>query len=138
MAGWAEHHSVPAKIPEAVAHIRMLAADARVRRAFPVPVAEMERLLLDQSMFVAFLDRLPRTLCHHDAAQANLFALQREGGAIETVAIDWESIGHGALGAEIATLVFGTIRRGDFPAEQAANLDHEVFTGYLQGLRDAG
>jgi hypothetical protein len=63
---------------------------------------------------------------------------RRTNGRLETVAIDWESIGHGTVGAEIATLVFGTMRRGTFPARRAADLDRVVFAGYLQGLHGAG
>ena len=83
------------------------------------------------------LGDVPLTLCHHDAAQANLFARSR-GNDIETVAVDWEAIGLGALGADIATLVFGTMRRGTVPAERADDLDRVVWRGYLAGLRDMG
>lgn len=135
---WTERHSEPAKIPEGLVEIEALADDARVRRAFPAPLlTAMPRLLRDQPLLVALLERLPATLCHHDAARANLLA-RRTGRTLETVAIDWESLGVGALGAEIATLVCGTIRRGDYPAGRVAALDRVVFAGYLRGLRDAG
>ncbi len=139
LPNWAELNSQPAKIAEALSHIDALASDERVRRAFPVPIADLApRLLRDQPTFVGALARLPRTLCHHDASQANLFAHRNADGLMETVAIDWEYVGSGAVGAEIATLVFGTMRRGTFPAEHAADLDRNVFAGYLRGLRDAG
>jgi hypothetical protein len=54
------------------------------------------------------------------------------------VAIDWESIGYGTFGADIATLVFGTIRRGLFAPDQAERLDRVVFDGYLAGLQAVG
>ncbi len=136
---WADHQGEPAQIPAALLEIADLVRDGRVQRAFPLPIADHAmRLLRDVPTFIALLDRLPQTLCHHDASQANLLARRRAGAAIETVAIDWESIGHGAVGADIATLVFGTMRRGTVPAEWAADLDREVFAGYLAGLRDAG
>lgn len=135
---WTERHSEPAKIPAALADLATLMADPRVRRVFPAPLlAAMPRLLRDQPLLVALLERLPATLCHHDAARANLLA-RRAGRTLETVAIDWESLGAGAIGAEIATLVCGTIRRGDYPAGRVAALDRVVFAGYLRGLRDAG
>jgi hypothetical protein len=81
---------------------------------------------------------LPQTLCHHDAARSNLIGRRRGEGAIEIVAIDWESTGPGAIGAEIATLVSGSLRKGDFPAARASELDAAVFDAYLSGLRDAG
>lgn len=139
MPSWAEHHSALQTIPAALPQIEALASDDRVRAAFPVPIVELApRLLRDEPAFIEILARLPRTLCHHDASQANLLARRRADGTVETVAIDWESVGHGTAGAEIATLVFGTMRRGDFSAERAAELDRDVFAGYLAGLRDAG
>jgi hypothetical protein len=136
---WPELHSEPAKIPPALAEIETLAADPRVRHVFPAPMAaQMPQLLRDQARFMAILDRLPHTLCHHDASQANLFARMGASGEMQTVAIDWESLGPGTAGAEIATLVFGTVRRGLFPADQVADLSEDVFAGYLQGLRDTG
>ncbi len=136
---WADHQGEPAQIPAALSEIADLVRDGRVQRAFPLPIADRAaRLVRDAPTFIALLDRLPQTLCHHDASQANLFARRRDDATIETVAIDWESIGHGAAGADIATLVFGTMRRGTVPAEWATDLDREVFAGYLAGLRDAG
>lgn len=55
------------------------------------------------AIFIANLSRLPQTLCHHDAVRSNLIARRRPDGATEIVAIDWESTGPGAVGAEIAT-----------------------------------
>jgi len=49
-----------------------------------------------------WLARVPETLCHHDAALANLFAVRGTDGMLETVAVDWEKIGPGPVGAEIA------------------------------------
>jgi len=136
---WADHQGEPAQIPKALSEIDALTSDDHVRRAFSVPIIDLaSRLLHDQPTFIGILTRLPQTLCHHDASQANLLTRRRADGRIETVAVDWESIGHGTVGAEIATLVFGTMRRGTFPAERAADLDRSVFAGYLQGLRDAG
>ncbi len=54
------------------------------------------------------------------------------------VAIDWESTGPGAVGAEIATLVSASLRKGDFPADRAAELDAAVVDAYVSGLRDSG
>lgn len=139
VTSWTERHSELEKIPAGLAELERLLSDVRVLQAFAVPITEpMTRLLSDQPSFVEILARLPRTLCHHDAQRSNLFARHRADGELETVAIDWESVGDGTIGAEIATLVSGTIRRGDFPADQVSNLDQEVFTGYLRGLRDAG
>jgi hypothetical protein len=136
--GWAEYHSAPATIPEALLEVESLSRDERVDRAFGTDIsAPAARLLKDQERFIELLADLPQALCHHDAQRANLFARRHNDGSTETIAIDWESIGPGAVGAEIATLVSGTIGRGDWPAERASELDSEVFAGYVEGLRDA-
>jgi Ser/Thr protein kinase RdoA (MazF antagonist) len=139
MPSWIEHQSEPTRISEVLPRMAALASDARLRQAFSVPIADLApQLVRDQPVFVGILARLPPVLCHHDAAHANLFARRASDGTIETVAVDWESIGPGTVGADIATLVFGTVRRGDFPAELVTDLDHEVFAGYIVGLEDAG
>jgi hypothetical protein len=145
---WTELHSETHKIPGALAEIEQLAPERPVRQVFPNhSPEEMTSLLRDQPLFKEALNRLPTLLCHHDASQGNLFARRvvdvpaQTVAAIETVgtvAIDWESIGYGAFGADIATLVFGTIRRGLFPADDVDALDRAVFDGYLAGLRAVG
>jgi hypothetical protein len=86
-----------------------------------------------QSALRQVLAALPQTICHHDAAQANLFLV-----GSEVVAIDWEGVGWGSLGADLATLVVGTMRRGDFPAERSDELDAVAFAGYVRGLAEVG
>ena len=86
-----------------------------------------------QSFLREMLDSQPQTICHHDASQANLFLT-----GDEVVAIDWESVGWGALGADLATLVVGTMRRGGFDAARADELDETAFAGYARGLAEAG
>jgi hypothetical protein len=133
---WIENHNEPGKIGQALAEVEALAANPVVRQLFP-RVEEACGLLADQPRWSAQLARLPPTLCHHDASQANLF-LRRRGGGLETVAIDWEGIGYGVPGADLATFVVGTMRRGDFPAERAAELDQVAFDAYIEGLRQSG
>ncbi len=48
------------------------------------------------------LDRLPRVLCHHDAFRRNLLTRRGSTGAEQTVAIDWQMVGTGAVGEELA------------------------------------
>lgn len=135
---WAHAQSDPAAAHLANERIATAWKQADVRDLLPVALAApLRRLLHDQETLIGALGRLPVTLCHHDAAQANLVARWRSDDD-ETVALDWEEIGPGALGAEIATLVFGTLRRGDLEVEQADTLDRVVFDGYLDGLHDAG
>ncbi|MFN8636927.1 MAG: hypothetical protein U0893_24020 [Chloroflexota bacterium] len=136
---WAHAQSDPAAARLASERIATAWAQPVVRAMLPATLdAPLQRLLHDQESFVGALERLPITLCHHDAAQANLVARRSSNGVEETVALDWEEIGPGAIGAEIATLVFGSLRRGDLDVEQTDHLDRLVFGGYLDGLRDAG
>lgn len=136
---WAERQSEPVDLPTALADIAARGATERARRALGDDIGRRAaRMLEDQPRFIAALGRLPQTLCHHDAARSNLVARRRDDGATEIVAIDWESTGPGAVGADIATLVSGSLRKGDFPADAAPELDTTVFAGYLAGLREAG
>jgi hypothetical protein len=149
--GWAASHSQPERLPAEREALGALLAHPAVRAVFPEPEAgRLRRLLDDQPFFLDLLARLPGTLCHHDASSANLIARRRTGVAPnavpaglpgdvlddapgdtqpvdecttwETVAVDWEEIGYGPVGAEVATLVFGTMRRGAFPAALAGAL----------------
>ena len=136
---WAARQSEPVDMAVALADIARHASDDRARRALGDDIGQRAALMLkDQTRFIADLARLPQTLCHHDAARSNLIARRREDGATEMVAIDWESTGPGAVGAETATLVSASLRKGDFPADRAAELDAVVVDAYVTGLRDAG
>jgi len=139
VSDWAERQSEPTDIAAGLAEIATCASADRVRRALGDDIGQRAaRMLEDQQRFIADLSRLPQTLCHHDAARSNLIARRRRDGATEIVAIDWESTGSGAVGADIATLVSGSLRKGDFPAQHTSQLDSVVFDGYLAGLRQAG
>lgn len=136
---WAEEHAEIERIPSYRADLEHTLDSRQVRRHFDSETsARITELLDDQSRFVQWLSQLPETLCHHDAALANLFAVRRPNGVLETVAVDWEKIGPGPIGAEIATLTFGTLRRCEFDATRADELDSAVFDGYVAGLREAG
>jgi len=136
---WAEEHAEIQRIPSYRADLERTLDESPVRHQFgSQTVARIAQLLDDQPTFMELLARLPETLCHHDAALANLFAVRGPDGMLETVAVDWEKIGPGPIGAEIATLTFGTLRRCEFDAARAEELDAAVFHGYLSGLREAG
>jgi hypothetical protein len=105
------------------------------------PREHVERLLHlwpNRQRYYTALDRLPQTLCHHDAFCRNLFPVQRDGDVVETVAIDWAFVGPGALGEEVSLLFFLAMLYYEFPAADAAALDEAIFTGYLDGLHAAG
>jgi hypothetical protein len=84
------------------------------------------------------LERLPRSLCHHDAFRRNLFARQGQDGRAETVAIDWDKLGTGWIGKEIVALFATSLIFFEIDLDRIAELDALIFNGYLDGLRDAG
>jgi hypothetical protein len=136
---WATWQSEPDRAAAMRASVAALLDQPAVQQTFAPSVAGRTRQLLsDQRHFVDVLARLPQTLCHHDASRANLFARQTASGTRETVAIDWEEVGPGAVGTDLATLVFGTLRRGQVDVRDAAVLDELAFDGYIAGLQDAG
>lgn len=119
--------------------LQQLVRHPRVQHLLGATIASRTaRLLQDQPRFVDALSQLPQTLCHHESSLANLFAVRRLDGQLETVAVDWEQVGPASIGADISTLVFGTMRRCEFDAERATELDEAVFASYVTGLREAG
>ncbi len=136
---WAEQHAEVDRIPSYRADLQRILTLPEVRPYFSSrAAASIMRLLDDQPRFLHWLSQVPQTLCHHDAALANLFAVRGSDGMLQTVAVDWEKLGPGAIGVEIATLTFGTLRRCEFDGSLADELDAAVFDGYMSGLREAG
>jgi hypothetical protein len=136
---WAEQRAEVDATPAYRATLERTLDLPEVRQHFGGPTrGQVLRLLDDQPSFRTLLTQLPETLCHHDAALANLFAVEDPHAARGTVAVDWEKIGPGPIGVEIATLTFGTLRRCEFDAARVGELDACVFGGYLEGLREVG
>jgi hypothetical protein len=125
----------------AVAELERLAGSGSpplMRRLYPPPAAaEVRRLWDERESVFAVLDRLPRTLCHHDAFRRNL--LNRGGpGGEELVALDWAFVGHGAVGEELAPLVMASLLFFEAEGIAPEDLDAACFAGYVEGLREAG
>ncbi|RIJ44297.1 hypothetical protein DZG00_16025, partial [Clavibacter lycopersici] len=91
------------------------------------------RLLAGQDRVRAALETLPTTLCHHDATGANVF---RDATGI--VLIDWESVGPGPVGADLASLLCSSVRRGDASAADVAAVRDDAVDRYARGIRSAG
>lgn len=83
-------------------------------------------------------EQLPVCYCHHDAHRRNLLDRQPRHGGSETIAIDWALTGFGRIGEEVGVTTAVGLEFLEVPAAQAYELDQAVFTGYLEGLRDAG
>ena len=118
-----------------------VAADAPplLRRCFPPPLARsLRELWSERETFLTALDRLPQTICHHDAFRRNLFARRTADDQEQTVAIDWAFAGIGAVGAELTPLVLGSL--GFFEVRDCAprELAEAALAGYVTGLREAG
>lgn len=126
--GWIDRHGQPQAVVEGLAAL-WRANPALVPR-WGHRLGEAQRLVLAQPRLLKILEMMPQTLCHHDAVGANVFR-----SAQRTVLIDWESVGPGPAGADLASLLFSSARRGDTSAMLvAANLD-AAFDAYIEGLR---
>ena len=124
----------------AVADLEHLARTGNplVRRLYPPPVvADFHRLWDEQGALLAALDRLPQTLCHHDAFRRNLLTRTRHDRE-ELVALDWAYVGHGAVGEELVPLVVGSLLFFETEAITPSELDAACFAAYVAGLREAG
>ena len=87
---------------------------------------------------LAAFERLPVCYCHHDAHRRNLLERQRPDGTTETVAIDWALTGFGRIGEEAGVTMTASLELMEIAANQAQELDQAVFSGYIDGLHDAG
>ena len=112
---------------------RHLAGRTRRHWLTPRQAEGVSALWRGRDPLLAALDALPRSLCHHDAFQRNLFITPDR-----TVAIDWQIMGTGAVGEEIMPLVCVGVQFMHVPPEKMAELEGYVVAGYLEGLRDAG
>jgi hypothetical protein len=110
-----------------------------LRSAFPRQSADkVLKLWESHDMLLAALDKLPQTFCHLDAYRPNLFLRRDADGSNQTVAVDWAFTGIASVGEEIANLLAASLIWLEHDAAEAGSLDEAVFSGYLNGLRDAG
>ena len=135
---WAERHGQPERVPEALTRLDALRSnpgakdvmgaldDDDFRRTGALIASTQER--------IDILETFPQTPLHHDLVRSNLFALD-DGG---TAAIDWENVGRGPRGVDLAPLVVGSVRRGEASSEDLGALEQTVLHCYIAGLRDAG
>ena len=110
-----------------------------LRRRFPPQiVARIRWLRAEQEVFLAALDRLPQTICHHDAFRRNLFARHGSDGTEQTVAVDWAFTGIGAIGADLAPLIVGSLLFFEVADAAPQDLAEAALAGYVSGLREVG
>jgi len=98
----------------------------------------MQRLFPKVPSLIAFLDRLPICLCHHDAFQRNLLAHDLPDEDPKTFAVDWSMFGYGRVGQETGITTAVSLVWMEFDGSQAKELDQLIFESYINGLRDVG
>ena len=96
-------------------------------------IAQVRRLWEERERHLAHLGQLPQVLCHLDAYRANFFW---HGDTLTL--IDWEFVGAGALGEEMAAFVGAALLLDLVPMAEAAHLEAVALDGYIAGLRVAG
>ena len=129
---WAEHHGQPDRVPAAVAELHALrsmpAAPEIMTLLDDAGFARTEAMIARAATIIRAVNGLPQTLLHHDLVRSNLFAVS--GSA--TAAIDWETVGPGPVGVELAPLVVGSVRRGEASSDDLADLERLVLDEYEQ------
>jgi hypothetical protein len=103
-----------------------LSVEALRQRISP-PYTERQISLLD------LLDAAPRVLCHLDCWPANL--LRVETGF---VLVDWSSVGWGAAGQDLASLLFDAVWMGILSPAEVETLVAPVCAAYAEGFFSRG
>jgi hypothetical protein len=131
------HHRVESNPPDEALLFRYSAGEWG--RWLPkANVERMRHLWGQRAHLFDVLEGLPVCFCHHDAFRRNLMFRKNGEGRLETVAIDWQKVGPGKVGQEIAITTAVNLFFGEVPATRAKELDDAIFTGYCAGLREAG
>jgi hypothetical protein len=135
---WAERHGQPHRVDEALqtlSEIRSRPESGAAAAAIGDPGLRRTASMIDSTPDrIARLRGFPCVLLHHDLVRSNLFAVS-DG---RTVAIDWEVIGPGPLGVDLAPLVGGSVRRGEASADDLPQLERAALEAYISALARAG
>ena len=106
---------------------------------FTQPVRERLLHLWDErETFYETLASLPTTLCHHDVGHRNLFSSRTRTGVEQTMLIDWELVGYGAVGEELGNLFAPALINFEVEQAQAQELANALLDGYTEGLNATG
>jgi len=135
--GWRDRHSQPEAVAPALARFGSLRSASEIERAVGWPIADAVELIERQPRIQTILGELPQTLCHHDAVASNVFR-RRERDGVATVLIDWESVGPGPVGADLASLLFSSPRRGDVASAAVAEVIGAAVAAYAAAGREIG
>ena len=136
---WLSRHWLTAWLQD-YAHLPDLIADDHtwqhplVHNILPRPYQErLLHLWHNRDQLFQALAQLPQTFCHLDAFRPNLFAHPNQ-----TIIIDWDKTGFGAIGEELGGMIAATMIWFRVEASQAQTFGDLAYKGYLQGLRNAG
>lgn len=83
------------------------------------------------------LARSPVTICHHDAHRRNLGSIEVDD-VVRTIGYDWQFMGTGHLGEDLAALVGVTLQFLDVSMSEAPGFEALALEAYIDGLRDTG
>ncbi|MFC4455318.1 hypothetical protein [Deinococcus sonorensis] len=109
-----------------------------VRLAFPVPcTAALQRVSAAFERWSAHLMALPQTLVHLDAGRFNVRVFS-EGGQPSTVLLDWQALGTGPLGADLAMTHFLNVCRFYADPRAVEAIDAQGFEAYWAAVRGRG
>lgn len=99
-------------------------------------IAALERIMVDGDRLLAALDVVPQTLCHHDTNIDNLLVRPGPDGAPQLVALDWQMVGPGPVGADLGQLLCNLPAAGG--ATPPADVEAAVLRIYRDELTAAG
>lgn len=135
---WAERHGQPERVPEAIErldlHCRATTADGLMALLDDPGFRRTGALIASTQARIDRLATFPGGPLHHDLVRSNLFALA-DGG---TAAIDWENVGRGPFGVDLAPLVIGSVRRGEASADDLPAIETTSLDAYVAVVADAG
>ncbi len=104
-------------------------------RAGPA-IADLARIMVDADLLLTALDAVPQTLCHYDTNVDNLRVRPGPDGAPHVVAIDWQMVGPGPIGADLGQLLCNL--PATIGATPRADLEAAVLRTYRNELTAAG
>jgi thiamine kinase-like enzyme len=134
---WAEQHGQPHRIAEVLDRLEILrkqhGAEELMSHLEDDGFARTRSMIRQTPTRIDRLAKMPQVLLHHDLVRSNLFALS----PTTTAAIDWENVGLGPLGADLAPLIDGSVRRGEASADDLLMLRDTALTQYEAGLSEA-
>lgn len=105
-----------------------------VRAASHIGVDRMLALRGDSITLLEATSSLARTVAHNDLHTRNLFPWDEDS----TIAIDWASTGFTQTGVDGGSLAGGGITWAQAESDVISQIEPQIFSEYLAGLRSAG